>query len=461
MNISQVVSYIDETLDQSLERLFTLLRFESVSTDPAFHNECVSAASWLSDQLTEIGFQSDVMETGGKPMVLAKRLKPGKPHLLFYGHYDVQPADPLEKWATPPFSPVLENTAQNGKVIRARGASDDKGQLMTFLEAARAYIALYDDLPVSLTILLEGEEETGSPSLEPFLEKHKEELKADIVLVCDTNGFDRNTPSITTRLRGLATAEVKIIGPSRDLHSGYYGGAVPNPLHIAGRLISALHNEKGEVQVPEFYADITPLPNALKTQWASLGFNEAGFLGDIGLDGSIGEEGYSLLERIWSRPTAEVNGVYGGYTGEGTKTVIASEAVIKLSFRLVPGQNAMKVLENFQSFARAQMPQGVQISFSHLRGSEAVELDVTSPTFIAAGKALEDEYGKPAALIGMGGSIPIIQRFKDALGMEALMVGFACEDDNIHSPNEKYNLESYRRGTRSWARIMDAIGGKA
>jgi acetylornithine deacetylase/succinyl-diaminopimelate desuccinylase-like protein len=242
------------------------------------------------------------------------------------------------------------------------------------------------------------------------------------------------------------------------LHSGYYGGAVPNPLHLAGQLIDSLHDDQGRVAIKGFYDGVKDIPVDLKQKWDSLCFDEAAFLGDIGLKTSVGEAGYSLLERIWSRPTAEVNGVIGGYTGMGTKTVIASEATVKLSFRLVPGQIAADILQNFQDHARALMPEGVSIAFSHLRGVEAVELDTQSPYFIKAGQALMDEYGKPAGFIGMGGSIPIVQDFKNTLGMESLMVGFACEDDNIHSPNEKYNISSYHKGTRSWARIIAALG---
>lgn len=458
MSLDAVLARIDDDLDKSLERLFTLLRFQSVSTDPAFHDQCLAAAAWLEAELASLGFQARVVETPGKPMVLAKREKPGAPHLLFYGHYDVQPPDPLEKWTSLPFEPVVEDTPENGRVIRARGASDDKGQLMTFLEAVRATLAVKGDLPVSLTVLLEGEEETGSPSLAPFLEAHGRELAADMVLVCDTNGFGPDRPSVTTRLRGLASAEVTITGPSRDLHSGHYGGAVPNPNHIAGRLVAALHDESGRVRIPGFYDGVRPVPEDLRRRWQALGFDAAGFLGDVGVTGEHGEAGFTLLERIWARPTAEVNGIIGGYTGEGLKTVIPAQARVKLTFRLVPGQQAERILASFRSFVEEMMPQGVQVDFAHMHGSDAVELDTESPAFQAAGAALEAEYGQPPAFIGMGGSIPIVQHFKERLGMPALMLGFANEDDNIHSPNEKYNLSSYHRGQRSWARVMAALG---
>ncbi|MEM7299844.1 MAG: M20/M25/M40 family metallo-hydrolase [Pseudomonadota bacterium] len=455
--LDQVLTAIDGNLEAATDRLFNLLRIESISTDPAYSQECRKAAQWLVDELNELGFDASVRDTIGHPMVVAHHPGPeGAPHVLFYGHYDVQPADPLDLWETPPFEPHIKEV--NGtKQISGRGSADDKGQLMTFVEACRAWKSETGALPCKVTILFEGEEESGSPSLVPFLEEHGDELKADVALVCDTGMFDEKTPAITTALRGMVTGEVIVTAANRDLHSGHYGGAAQNPLHVLSKIMADLHDESGQVTIHDFYNGVEDIPADIRTQWEGLGFDAAKFLGDVGLSMPSGEANRSVLEQIWARPTAEVNGMIGGYTGEGFKTVIASQASAKVSFRLVGNQDPFKIRENFKAFVDARLPEDCTAEFIDHGASPALQLDYDMPQLKLAAKALTDEWGKEAALVAMGGSIPITGNFKSQLGMDSLLVGFGLEEDRIHSPNEKYNLTSFHKGARSWARILEAL----
>jgi len=460
--LDPVLARLDASLDDALERLLALLRIASISTDPAYDKECIRAADWLVSDLQSIGFQASRRDTTGHPMVVAHHAGPkddgpkGAPHLLFYGHYDVQPVDPLDLWDNDPFDPQLEDT-DAGRVIRGRGASDDKGQLMTFVEACRAWKAEHGSLPCRITIFFEGEEESGSPSLIPFMQDNAAELKADIALICDTGLFDENTPAITTMLRGLVGEEITIIGPDKDLHSGIYGGAAINPIRVLCRIIASLHDETGRITVPDFYDGVHELTQDLRDQWQGLGFDPEAFLGAVGLSEPAGERGYSALEMLWSRPTCEVNGIIGGYSGDGFKTVLPAQASAKISFRLVGDQDPQAIRKSFRAMVRAALPADCRVEFGDHGIGPASVMATSSPVFEAARKALSDEWPRPAAFIGSGGSIPIAGYFKTELDMDAMLIGFGKDDDQIHSPNEKYDLSSFQRGMRSWARILAEI----
>ncbi len=377
-------------------------------------------------------------------------------HVLFYGHYDVQPVDPLSLWARDPFDPAVEDTA-DGKVIRGRGAADDKGQLMTFVEACRAWKAVHGALPITVSMFFEGEEESGSPSLVPYMKEHADALKADLALICDTGMFDPQTPAITTALRGLAKLEMVITGPDKDLHSGMYGGAAINPARVLARIIADLHDDTGRITLDGFYDGVPELSNAQRAQWESLGFDAEGFLKGVNLSVPAGEQGRSALEMIWSRPTCEVNGMTSGYTGAGFKTVLPSKASAKISFRLVGTQDPAAILKSFKAHVAARLPADCTCEFFDAEGAPATVMPIDHPAFEAARVALSDEWPRPAAFIGCGGSIPIAGYFQTILGMDSLLIGFGRDDDQIHSPNEKYDLESFHKGIRSWVRVLDAL----
>jgi acetylornithine deacetylase/succinyl-diaminopimelate desuccinylase-like protein len=453
-----VLSTIDADLGAATDRLFDFLRIKSISTDPAFAGECRRAADWLVAQLRELGFEASLRDTPGHPIVVghAQAKRPDAPHVLFYGHYDVQPPDPLELWTSEPFDPQLVEGAQ-GREIIARGASDDKGQLMTFLEACRAF-QQHGGLPCRITFLFEGEEETGSPSLPDFFAANREELsEAALALVCDTGMWNPRTPAITTMLRGLAQEEVTIFGPSRDLHSGIFGGPVVNPIHVLAKIIADLHDEQGRVTLPGFYDGVVELPEEIAEQWRELEFDEAAFLASIGVSRPAGEAGRSVIEQVWSRPTCDVNGIVGGYTAAGAKTVLPAQASAKISFRLVGAQDPEKVLDAFRAFVRERLPVDARAEFTPHGASRALQLPFGSEALTRARRALREEWDKEAVLVGCGGSIPIVGAFKRDLGMDALMIGFALEDDRIHSPNEKYAYDSFHKGTRAWARVLAAL----
>jgi len=451
MTLDAVLARIDDTLPEALERLMALLRIPSISTDPAYASDCARAADWLVADLQTLGFDASARPTPGHPMVVGHGGE-GR-HLLFYGHYDVQPVDPLALWDRDPFDPELQD-GPKGRVIRARGASDDKGQLMTFLEACRAWTAVHGTLPCRLTIFLEGEEESGSPSMIPFLQANAAELTADVALICDTGLFDGTSPAIVTMLRGLLGEELTIRAASRDLHSGMYGGLAANPIRVVSQVLAGLHDDQGRVQVPGFYDGVTELPDAIRQQWQALSFDHARFLGDVGLSVPAGEVERTPLEMIWSRPTAEVNGIWGGYTGDGFKTVLPGEAHAKISFRLVGDQDPDAIRDTFRAWVEAQLPADVSVEWKGHGNSPASVMSIDNPAFEAARAALTDEWGRAAAYVGAGGSIPVAGYFKTWLGMDAMLIGFSRDDDQIHSPNEKYDLESFHKGIRSWARIL-------
>jgi acetylornithine deacetylase/succinyl-diaminopimelate desuccinylase-like protein len=463
-----VLDRIDHDLDASVDRLFALLRIQSVSTDPAFAPQCRTAAEHVAADLRSLGFETSVRPTEGHPVVVGKSPvdKGGNgqgngkaPRVLFYGHYDVQPVDPLDLWKTPPFEPRLETLDGGRKIIVARGACDDKGQAMTFVEACRAFKSVTGNLPLDITMMIEGEEECGSKHLFGFVRENAAEFQRDLALVCDTGMWDALTPSITTSLRGLVYEEVRLTCADRDLHSGLFGGAARNPIHVLADILSAMHKPDSSVAIPGFYDGVHDLPPDIKADLAALDLTPEKFLGPIGLKIPAGEKGRMLIEQISTRPTAEVNGILSGYTGEGAKTVIPGKAMAKVSFRLVGAQDPEKIRAAFRDFVRTRVPTDCSVEFGNFTSAPAFDVAFDNPALAKARAALAEEWGKKAVTVGAGGSIPIVGDFKTVLGMDTLMVGFALDDDRVHSPNEKYDLRSFHKGIRSWARILAALAG--
>ncbi|CAM3326656.1 Acetylornithine deacetylase/Succinyl-diaminopimelate desuccinylase [Paracoccus aminovorans] len=454
--IDEVLSTLDAELPRALERLKDFLRIPSISTDPAHRADVRRAAEWLCAELAGLGFDASVRDTPGHPMVVAHSAQGDRRPLLFYGHYDVQPVDPLDLWDRPPFEPEIEDTPQ-GRVIRGRGAADDKGQLMTFVEALRAWKAVHGALPSDLVLLFEGEEESGSPSLQPFLRENAEELRAGIAMICDTGMYSDGRPAITTQLRGLLGEEIVVRAADRDLHSGSFGGLAANPIQVLVDALATVKGDQGRITLPGFYDGVEDLTDELRTDWAALGFDAEAFLAQVGLRRPVGESGRTGLEMVWNRPTFEINGITGGYTGEGFKTVLPAEARAKVSFRLTGTQDPAAIREAFRAHVRAAIPEDCRVEFHGHGASPASRMDIADPAFAAAKQALSQEWGREAAYIGAGGSIPIAGDFKQILGMDSMLIGFGRDDDRIHSPNEKYDLDSFAKGARSWARILAAL----
>jgi acetylornithine deacetylase/succinyl-diaminopimelate desuccinylase-like protein len=369
----------------------------------------------------------------------------------------VQPVDPLNLWDRDPFDPAVEET-DAGPVIRGRGAADDKGQLMTFVEAFRAWKDVEGEWPCRITFFFEGEEESGSPSLIPFLKDNADELKADIALICDTSMVSPGVPSIASQLRGMLKEEFTIHGPKVDLHSGHYGGPALNPLREISRLIASFHDETGRVTVNGFYDGVHEVPADQLRQWESCGFDEDTYLSSVGMTRAHGEQGYSALVQQWARPTLEINGLWGGYQGAGTKTVIPAQAHCKLTCRLVGDMDPDALRKNLRNHVESRLSPDARVTWKNtLEGSAAAVMNTDRPEFALAREALGDEWNREAVLAGMGGSIPIAGYFKDILGLDSMLIGFGNDDDAIHSPNEKYNVESFHKGARSWARILDKL----
>ncbi len=460
--LDAVLSRIDQDIDKSVERLFALLRIASISTDPAYKEQCRAAAEHVAADLRSIGFATDIRPTAGHPVVVGKSNGSkangvSGPRVLFYGHYDVQPVDPLDLWKFPPFEPRIETLAGGRKIIVARGACDDKGQAMTFIEACRAFKAVTGKLPLPITMMIEGEEECGSKNLFKFVRDNAEEFKLDLALVCDTAMWDAATPAVTTSLRGLVYEDVKITCADRDLHSGVFGGAAQNPIHLLAKILAAMWDDNGRVTIPGFYDGVKELPADIKADLKSLDLTAEKFLGPIGLKTPAGEKDRMLIEQITTRPTAEINGMVGGYTGEGAKTVIPGQASAKVSFRLVGEQDPAKIRDAFRAFVRARLPADCKVAFGNFGLAAALQLSFDNPALNKARDVLGEEWGKKAVAVGAGGSIPIVADFKSVLGMDSLLVGFALDDDRVHSPNEKFDLTCYHKGIRSWARILDAL----
>jgi acetylornithine deacetylase/succinyl-diaminopimelate desuccinylase-like protein len=459
--IAAVLRHADASLDASRERLFDLLRIPSISTQPDHRQDCRRAADWLRNQLTELGFTAEVRPTTGHPAVVAHHAAPAGyqgPHVLFYGHYDVQPVDPLDLWHSPPFDPQLVD-GPRGKRFVARGAVDDKGQTMMFIEALRAWKETTGAIPAHITALIEGEEEVGSPNLEPFIAANKDELASDVALISDTGMWDVETPALTTRLRGVTYIEVTLKAADRDLHSGLYGGSALNPINALTCILGDLQDANGRIQLLGFYDKVQPISNAQRAQWDAMGFDESTFLGDIGLETPVGERGYSALERLWGRPTADINGIWGGYTGIGAKTVIASEAAAKISFRLVPNQDPHEVFEQFKRFVGERLPKDAVATYETATLTPAIEVNLDNPWVRAAQAVLADEFGRAPVMIGSGGSVPVVTSLRKVLGVDTLLMGFGLDDDQMHSPNEKFEQSCFHHGIRCHVRLLGKFAG--
>lgn len=460
LDLAPVLDRVDRGFAESVERLKELLRIPSVGTDPAFDAETKRCAAWLAEELRAMGMEAAVRPTPGQPMVVAhdRSAPEGTPHLLYYGHYDVQPPDPLDLWESPPFEPVVKDGPQGPRVV-ARGAVDDKGQLMTWLEALRVWKQVHGRLPVRVSVFIEGEEESSSKSLEPFLLANREELRADVCVVSDTGMLSVDQPAITYMLRGLVYVEITLEGPSHDVHSGMYGGGIVNPINALCRILAGLHDDAGRIRIPGFYDEVEEIAPTEAEAWRRIGFDEAAFLAGLGLKRSTGEAGRSLLERVWARPTLDINGIWGGYTGEGSKTVIAAKASAKLSCRLVPSQDPEKVLAGLRRYLEERTPEGCRLTLTPMGASPAIRVPTASPFLEAARESLEQVFGRPPVLIGCGGSIPVVGSMKRILGLDSLLVGFGLDDDRVHSPNEKFELACYQRGMLSHATMLAKLAG--
>jgi acetylornithine deacetylase/succinyl-diaminopimelate desuccinylase-like protein len=440
--------YIQESKDKFLQELIDLLKIPTISADSAYAKEVIRGAEKVAEFLRAAGAeQVEICPTDGHPIVYGEKIiDPAMPTVLVYGHYDVQPADPIELWTSPPFEPVVKQTAIHPEgAIFARGACDDKGQFFMHVKAFEAMMQA-NELPCNVKFMIEGEEEVGSVNLGIFIKENKERLKADIILVSDTGMLGNDTPSITTGLRGLSYVEVEVTGPNRDLHSGLYGGCVANPINVLTKMIASLHDENNHITIPGFYADVVELSMEERAEMAKAPYNEEAYKKALDIDAVYGEKGYSTPERGSIRPTLDVNGIWGGYTGEGAKTVIASKAYAKISMRLVPNQEPDKITELFANHFESIAPAGVKVVVNPHHGGEPVVTPIDSIAYKSAAKAYEETFGKTPIPVRSGGSIPIIALFEQELGLKTVMMGFGLDSDAIHSPNEHYGLFNFYKG---------------
>ena len=441
-------NYINSNKEIFLSELIELLRIPSVSADPAYTEDVKKTALFLEQEFNKMGLNEvEVISTKGHPIVYAEKIiDPNLPTVLVYGHYDVQPADPIELWESGPFEPIVRKTKIHPQgAIFARGACDDKGQMHMHVKAVDSMIKS-NELACNVKFMIEGEEEVGSENLEEFIKNNVEKLKADVILVSDTGMISMDTPSITTGLRGLSYVEVEVTGPNRDLHSGLYGGAVANPINILTKMIASLEDENNYITIPNFYEDVTELSADERQEMAKAPFSENDYCESIGINSTDGEKGYSTSERASIRQTLDVNGIWGGYIGEGAKTVIASKAFAKISMRLVPNQEPAKITQLFKAHFESIAPKGVTVKVTPHHGGEPSVTQIDSIEYKAASLALEESFGKKPIPVRSGGSIPIVAMFEKILGLKTILLGFGLDSDAIHSPNEHYGLFNYYKG---------------
>lgn len=456
MSIEAVEAYLQKNADRFVDDLSELLRIPSVSADSAFKGDVRKAAQAVERQMQAAGLKTELAETPGNPIVCGSLTNsPGAPTVLIYGHYDVQPPDPLQDWVTPAFEPTI----RDGKIY-ARGATDDKGQMLTHIKAIEAWTKSAGKLPVNVKVIIEGEEEVGSRNLDDFLEANREKLACDIVVVSDTSQYAPGIPAITYGLRGIIACEVTLRGPKQDLHSGIFGGSITNPVNALARIIAKLHDDQCQVQIPGFYDDVAPLTPDEREQFAALPFDEAAFFKSVGVKNGWGEAGFTSTERRWARPTCDVNGITGGYQGEGPKTIIPSWARAKITCRLVPNQDPEKIIKSMESFLRAACRPGIEMEFKSDHGASGLKFDTSSPYMQAASRAIGAAFGREPVFIREGGSIPIVKTFKDILGADTLLLGWGQNTDNLHSPNEHFTLADFHKGIHASARLMWELGKK-
>lgn len=451
--MASIDDYLQQNRDAFERDLCELLRIPSVSANSANRGDVRRAAEWVAGQFRNLKLKTELIETAGNPIVYAESPPvAGAPTILVYGHYDVQPPEPLDEWKSPPFEP----TVREGNLY-ARGSTDDKGQMLTHVKAAQAWIESQGGLPVHLKFLIEGEEEVGSQNLDPFIAANREKLACDCVVISDTSQFASGVPAITYGLRGICYYEVRLSGPKQDLHSGTFGGGVINPANALCQMLSSLINERGQIQIPGFYDDVVPLTKRERDEFARLPFDEHGFMRRIGVKALGGEQGFSTLERRWARPTFDINGLWGGYQGEGAKTVLPARAGAKFSFRLVPKQDPEKISKALEKRLRELCSPGVEMEFIDLHGAPGVVVSLDSPYVAAARRAIEHGFGRPPVFMREGGSIPVVGTFHDVLGVDTLLLGWGLDDDNAHSPNEKFSLADFHRGIKASAHLWQEL----
>lgn len=454
-DLKAIDHYLRQSQPSHLEQLKSLLRIPSVSADSAYRDSVNAAAQSVLDTLAAGGLKTELIETDGPPLVYAESpAVPGKPVALVYGHYDVQPPDPLDLWTTPPFEP----TERDGNLY-ARGATDDKGQMLTHVHSVAAWKAAGQTLPMQVKFLIEGEEEVGSEQFERYLARPEaaDKLAADVIVISDSSQYAKGQPAITYGLRGIAYFEVHFHGPKQDLHSGSFGGAVNNPAIALSKFLAKIVDDQGRIQLPGFYDDVQALEESERAMWAKLNFSDDAFAKQLGVGGLAGEAGYNTLERRWARPTFDVHGLWGGYQGEGGKTIIPAKASAKLSFRLVPNQCPKRVAQQLREFVAANTPTGIRIDVVDLHGGPGVVVNPESPYIAAAQQAVATAFGKQAVLIREGGSIPIVADMVDKLGADVLLLGWGLDDDGAHSPNEKFNIEDYFHGIRASSHLWHEL----
>jgi acetylornithine deacetylase/succinyl-diaminopimelate desuccinylase-like protein len=456
--MDKVVDYINVQRDRYIDELKELLAIPSISALPQHADDVRRCATWVSDEMRRVGLRNvRLVETGGHPVACGDWLDaPGAPTILFYGHYDVQPVDPIEQWESPPF----EATIRDGEIY-ARGSADDKGQIFMHLKAVEAHLKQMARLPVNIKFLLEGEEEVGSAHLDDFIRANKSDLEADVVVISDSPMFERGVPSICYGLRGLAYFQIDLRGTKTDLHSGSFGGAVANPAFVLAQVLAQMKDKSGRVRIPGFYDDVRPLREEERAEFRRLPFNETRYRKELGAPRLFGEKGYTTLERVWARPTFEVNGLLAGWTGEGSKTVIPATAMAKVSMRLVPDQNPDKIADLFEAYLAKVAPSTVQLKLTRMHGGKPWMADFDNPFVQAAGRAIEKGFGKRPVFNREGGSIPVVSTFQAELGIPSVLFGVGLPDENAHAPNEKLDLGNFHNGIIASAYLYEEIAGIA